>query len=549
MRRLFTLDEFAQLPEGKQRDSETGISTVSVEQPEFMSAEDDSRIITYTFSTGAVGRDMHTVSPDAWQTDNFQKNPVFLWAHDDTEPPIGRVVNIGDVGGKLKGAVEYADRDLNPFGDMIYRMVKARFINAVSTSWMPLAWSRSTDKNRPGGLDFKSVELLEISQVPIPAMPSALAEARSAGIDTSPLREWAERLLDTGGLITVPRTELETLRRAAKMPAVAKSTQGPALAATDRTLAAKHRRALARAPKVPQFKRGLYDLSQLCYLVASLGYCHDSAEYEADLEQDNSPVPGMLGEALVTLGEALKAMAVEEVDELLEAHGSEGDEDEDAAVEARALPAEQRAFIAAGKTPRARAWRAGIAVARAGKALSASNQEKLEDAQGHHERAMKHSRALGEHHDAVAGHLKGARAAHAEATKTLAEFGEHARAAQDEPEKAPEHLKRALKAHAKTEEHMGAIDESHEDMADRHADVGDSHQGMARSVKSAQRCMRSVLDGAEQSEPEDDEGREGDKSKAKDDVEDDDNTERAARERRSRVARALKLRGSGTAAA
>lgn len=187
----------------------------SVGAPEF---GQNGRVVRYVFSTPAVGRDMHTVTPGAWQLTNFLRNPVFLWAHDDEQPPIGRVVEIGDVGGVLKGNVEYAERDLNPFADTIYRLVRAGYVNAVSTSWQPLDWTMARDKTRPGGVDFTKVDLLEISQVPIPALPAALAEARSRGIDTGPIYDWAERLLDKGGMILVPRSELEELRRAAKMP-------------------------------------------------------------------------------------------------------------------------------------------------------------------------------------------------------------------------------------------------------------------------------------------------------------------------------------------
>lgn len=493
MRRFITLDEFAELPDAEQRDGNAGISTVSVDQPEFV---DDSRIITYTFSTPAVARDMHTVAANAWQTDAFEKNPVFLWAHDDSLPPIGRIVNLGDVGGKLKGGVEYTDRDLNPFGDMIFRMVKARFLNAVSTSWLPLAWSRSTDKGRPGGIDFKKVDLLEISQVPIPAQATALAEARAAGIDTGPMFRWAEKVLDIGGGMVLPRDEVEQLRRAAKMPAAAKTADSQTA-----TIAVKHARAIARAPKVPVFKRGLYDVAQLAYLVNSLGYCHDSAEYEADLEQDNSPVPGMLGEALIKLGEAFKAMAIEEIDEFMATHG--GNSEEEVEVETRALSSEQRAFINAAKSVRARAWRAGTVVARAGKALSSSNKEKIDSADSHCDRAMKHSRALNEHHDAVSGHLKDARSAHDKTTGTLEDLGEHLRAAQDEPDKAQDHLKRAAKSHGETEKNLGAVADSHSDLADRHADADDSHNAMNRSIKSAQRCMRAVTSGAVTSDADD----------------------------------------------
>src|SRR5258708_2486175 len=348
MRRLYTIDEFAKLPD-QQRDAESlGVTMASLGTPEF---GESGRLVTYTFSTPAVGRDLHTVAPDAWQLDNFQRNPVFLWFHDDSQPPIGRVIDIGDVNGKLKGTVEYADRDLSPFADMIYRMVKARYVNAVSTSWQPIAWKFATEKARAGGVDFTKVDLLEISQVPIPALPSALAEARANGIDTAPMVTWAERLLDTAGMTLVPRAELEILRRAS-MSKPTKPIRDPAAAqgAVSRALKTKHDRALSRAPKTPVFQRGLYDVAQLCYALSQLGYLHDSAEYEAALEEDESPVPAMLGEGLVKIGRGRSAMTQEEGPELLEdqEEGEEGGEDAAREAETRALPTEEPAFSAAG---------------------------------------------------------------------------------------------------------------------------------------------------------------------------------------------------------
>jgi hypothetical protein len=57
--------------------------------------------------------------------------------------------------------------------------------------------------------------LLEISVCPVPCNPSALTEARSIGIDTAPLIEWAEKVLDTGDTVFLPKTELEGLRKQA----------------------------------------------------------------------------------------------------------------------------------------------------------------------------------------------------------------------------------------------------------------------------------------------------------------------------------------------
>jgi hypothetical protein len=420
------------------------------------------------------------------------------------------------------GAPEFADDGR----DTIYRMVKARYINAVSASWLPVEFSFARDKDRPGGVDFKKVDLLEISQVPIPALPSALAEARSAGIDTGPVREWAERLLDSAGMAILPRSELETIRRAATMKVTRRSQATPV-----ETLRMKHDRALRRAPKNPVFKRGLYDVASLCHMLCQVGYCHESAEYEAALEGDDSEVPEMLGEALVQLGEALKAMATEEVDELLEAHDPGDDDDGDEEELLRSLPAKTRAFIAAAKSPRARAWRAGLAIARAGHELSPTNEDHLESASEHHERAMKHHKEMGESHAAAAEHLTTAQDAHERASSTLSELGEHVRAAKANPAESADHLEKASKSHADASKHLEAVGDAHDDVAESHEDAGDSHRAMGRCVKNAQRCVRSVLKGAEETGGQDD---------GTDELADDEEAKEKARKVRLARAAALK---------
>lgn len=89
--------------------------------------------------------------------------------------------------------------------------------------------------------------------------------------------------------------------------------------------------------------KGLYDVAQLAYLLSSLGYIEENAEWEAEYEGDNSPVPQMLTDALRQLGAALVAMTVEEVGELL---GEETGTDKAAAV---AKLKTSRAIIKAGR--------------------------------------------------------------------------------------------------------------------------------------------------------------------------------------------------------
>jgi HK97 family phage prohead protease len=312
------------------------------------------------------------------------RNPVFLWAHQSDELPIGKVVDIEVNGGMLNGTVEYADADLNPFGDMVYRLVKAEYLNAVSVSWNPLDWRMSTDKNRPRGIDFKMVDLLEVSQVPVPALATALATARAAGIDTAPLYQWAERLLDGGGMVVIPRTELEMLRREAKMPAAPKTKIVPEAAPSE---------PIAQAPSAqPVGKRGLYAIACLAETLSSLGFLAMDAQWEADMEGDGSTVPSQILAVAKAAGQVLVNMTVEEVGEFIAMVSGDDSEDlvavdavDDVSRGAKTLIALARIRVASKETVAVAPVPAGEVppdLSRAGKVLSGANKKTLRDAHG-----------------------------------------------------------------------------------------------------------------------------------------------------------------------
>lgn len=166
--------------------------------------------LNFVLSTAAVDRHGDTVSQSGWKLDNYKKNPVVLFGHDQQSPPVGRAPNILIENERLvaKG-VQFTPKELSPFGWMIGEMYKQGFMNAVSVGFLPGRFSENEER---GGLamDFEEQELLEFSAVPVPANPEALQAAKAAGIETAPLVEWAERILDTrDGTQTVQRTMAE----------------------------------------------------------------------------------------------------------------------------------------------------------------------------------------------------------------------------------------------------------------------------------------------------------------------------------------------------
>lgn len=136
-----------------------------------------------TASTEALDRDGDIIRAGGWQLQNFKKNPVILWAHDYHSPPIGRAdrVWIDRSDKKLAAEITFAD---TAFAQDIYKLYQGGFLNTFSVGFLPLDWKYIEDLHRPGlalGREFIKQELLEISCVPLPSNPEALALARSKG--------------------------------------------------------------------------------------------------------------------------------------------------------------------------------------------------------------------------------------------------------------------------------------------------------------------------------------------------------------------------------
>jgi HK97 family phage prohead protease len=223
MSALISIAEFRKAAREK-RTPVGGVFRLSTLPSEQVAGEDRRR--RFCFSDGSVDRMGDTIDPEGWDITDYAANPVALWAHDSMQPPIGRSHDVAVKGGRLMGDIEFIPPETYPFAETIFQMVVGGFLNAVSVGFLPIEYSFvENDPERGWGIDFKRQQLLEISLCPIPANPNALAEARAKGIDLRPLTEWAEKLLDGGGKVMVPKAELQRLRKAAKEPTMPKPTK------------------------------------------------------------------------------------------------------------------------------------------------------------------------------------------------------------------------------------------------------------------------------------------------------------------------------------
>ena len=159
--------------------------------------DDQDRTATFTITTESEDRDRDTIAVDGWRLENFRKNPVVLWAHDSRSLPVGKAVDLAIYEHKLTSTTRFTSAEEYEFGHTVWKLVKGGYLNAVSVGFIPLKWAYNDNRRGPWGpaVDFLEQELLEYSVVPIPANPEALIEARSAGVNLTPVKRWAEEFL------------------------------------------------------------------------------------------------------------------------------------------------------------------------------------------------------------------------------------------------------------------------------------------------------------------------------------------------------------------
>lgn len=124
-------------------------------------------------STPSPDRDQDRVIPSGIDVSNFQKNPTLFFGHNYSDPwaLIGKVAefSIGGDGLKFRPELRNPVNDSDPM-TIIKSLWDSGLLRAASIGFIP----KSGKQNELGGTDFTSIELLEISIVPIPANQEAL---------------------------------------------------------------------------------------------------------------------------------------------------------------------------------------------------------------------------------------------------------------------------------------------------------------------------------------------------------------------------------------
>lgn len=139
--------------------------------------DQDTRTITFVMSSEDVDRDGDIIRVSGWELDGFMRNPVFLVFHDQRQFPIGRVEEIRAAGVQLLGTVRFAEQGTYEVADVAYELYRQGIMNAVSVGFRGIEWE---PREEGEGLIFTRQELFELSAVPVPANPAAVAVAQKS---------------------------------------------------------------------------------------------------------------------------------------------------------------------------------------------------------------------------------------------------------------------------------------------------------------------------------------------------------------------------------
>lgn len=169
------------------------------------SIDKKARTIECVITTNSKDRQGDIVDPAGIDVKQFLQTPVVQWAHDLSQPPVGRVLSLTVDKNEIRAKVQFAETE---FAKEVFSLYAGGFLRAFSIGFQPLKWKfiipempKQTGKPNataePGpapasnpaeqvyersqfGMHILSAELVELSAVPVPANPDCLTR----GIDS-----------------------------------------------------------------------------------------------------------------------------------------------------------------------------------------------------------------------------------------------------------------------------------------------------------------------------------------------------------------------------
>ena len=142
-------------------------------------------IYSITASTGDIDRDGEVILPSSFKNSletYLKHNPVILYGHDYSRPPVGKATGGRVTDSSLELDIEFAP---TPFAQEIKSLYDGGFMNSFSVGFIPRDGQFDETK---GAFTYTDCELLETSCVTIPSNRAATmirdAEAKGLCLDS-----------------------------------------------------------------------------------------------------------------------------------------------------------------------------------------------------------------------------------------------------------------------------------------------------------------------------------------------------------------------------
>ena len=155
---------------------------------EIKSVDERNYIIDGIFSTPDGDRHGESIVQAGWDLENYKRNPVVLWAHNNYEFPIAQMTEIGpDADGNLAGKMKFAVEEYDK-AETAFKLMSGKFLRAFSVGFANNVYEVEQNDDI---VKLTENELFEVSVVNVPA--NAMALAKSKGIDVSAFEEEDEK--------------------------------------------------------------------------------------------------------------------------------------------------------------------------------------------------------------------------------------------------------------------------------------------------------------------------------------------------------------------
>jgi HK97 family phage prohead protease len=142
----------------------------------------EERSVVAWASRPVMDRDKEVIAHDAWDLANFNKNPVLLVSHDYSRPPVGKVLWTKMTPEGLKFKAQFAKTQT---GEELWQLYSEGVMQAFSVGFIAKKSVEVPYEERAADepwRTFVDVELLEISCVSVPSCPEAVVIMNSKGL-------------------------------------------------------------------------------------------------------------------------------------------------------------------------------------------------------------------------------------------------------------------------------------------------------------------------------------------------------------------------------